>query len=886
MELLPYFSTLGVDEPPAITWLMLRSSGWPMPEQRGKLKDAAATLRATGLFDEDYYVAQLGPMAIGLDPAIHYLAIGEQMGMPPSSTFDPNYYFARHPDVAQSGMNGLMHFGLHGRAEGRTASPAEIASVGRATFDPNKANVILVVHEASRTGAPILGWNIALHLKRLYNLFTICLGDGDLTEDFAALSVELYGPFLGSRRDEVDVEYSLRNFLDARPYQYAIVNSAESRLVVEPCMRRFIPTVFVIHEFASYVDPVASLRSALDFSTAIVFPAPVVARSSEKAHPNLRARITHVMPQGVVALPTRDGEPQEQNGERSILCQLAAKHDQGEIFLVLGAGSVHLRKGVDLFLATAAAVLRRQPGRVTHFLWLGAGYHPLDDHHYSAYLQEQLERSGLTEHVTILEPVADLESIYRIADVFFLSSRLDPLPNVTIDAAVRGIPVICFKGASGMADLMLESSATALGVVEHLDVEAASRVIVDLANDNNLRDRLAKAMVALARANFDMEGYVARLDSIGKAAACQMEQRRADAEILRADTTFDQDMFLGPCDTVETRELTIARYLAIGSARGWDTPLEQDNLLRRPSPGFNPRIYADAHERGLIGAIDPLADFVRRGKPAGPWQIEVLRPDDASGPATSADRLRLALHAHFFYSELCLDFLAHLGVNQRDCDLFVSTDSPKKAEQLRRVLGAYSKGRVEIRIMPNKGRNFGPLLTGFADELNDYDLIGHVHSKRSLSSAQHSSHYNWGDGWREFLWQNVIGGLHPMLDKIAAAFGREDSVGLIFPSDPHLVGWNDNCVRAREIALRMGWRGDLPNHFDFPLGSMFWMRREALRPLLDLRLNWNDYAEEPLPYDGTLVHALERLPTIACRLAGFNYAVTHVPGVSWMPAAT
>jgi lipopolysaccharide biosynthesis protein len=120
-----------------------------------------------------------------------------------------------------------------------------------------------------------------------------------------------------------------------------------------------------------------------------------------------------------------------------------------------------------------------------------------------------------------------------------------------------------------------------------------------------------------------------------------------------------------------------------------------------------------------------------------------------------------------------------------------------------------------------------------------------------------------------------------MMDRIIAAFEQQDSLGLVFPSDSKLIGWDANRVLAGKIAARIGWKGGLPDYFDFPLGTMFWIRPQALRPLLDLGLTWTDYPEEPVAYDGTLLHALERLPTMACQLAGFTHAVTHVCGVSW-----
>ena len=63
--------------------------------------------------------------------------------------------------------------------------------------------------------------------------------------------------------------------------------------------------------------------------------------------------------------------------------------------LVIGGGWVQIRKGVDLFIAVAAAVLRAQSATRFHFVWVGGGYDPITDHAYSTYLAEQIEKSEL-----------------------------------------------------------------------------------------------------------------------------------------------------------------------------------------------------------------------------------------------------------------------------------------------------------------------------------------------------------------------------------------------------------------------------------------------------------------------------------------------------------
>jgi glycosyltransferase involved in cell wall biosynthesis len=884
----PYFASIGEYGPAAITWLCLRSAGWPMYGSRSAIEFRAHRIRQSSFFNDSYYVAQLGTAAKDLDPAVHYVAVGERLGLAPSPEFDPNYYLGTNPDVASAGINCLLHFIDYGCTEGRLPKAADVRRVGRAEFDSAKENLILVVHDTTRTGAPILGWNLASSFARRFNVFTIRLGEGELASHYLDVSVEVYGPFPGKRRNPIDLEYSLKSFLRERKYAFAIVNSSESRMAIEPLIRNFVPTLFLIHEFASGVKPLSTFNAALDWSTEVVFSAPMVARSAQDTHQNLAARSVRILPQGVTKQPSgQANNPNDESASRTI-ARLAAKREKDGTFIVLGVGLVQIRKGVDLFLSAAAAIARRHPQRPIHFLWVGDGYRPKDDMNYSVYLQEQIDRSGLSEHVTFTGVMSDVTPAYRIADAYFLCSRLDPLPNSAIDAAITGTPVVCFREASGIADLLLDDPATALGVVDHLDSEAAAQVVLDLASDHAFYERVSHSTRRLARGVFDLEGYFEKLEALGKSTSCGMRQREADFATLAEHPAFDQDMFLGTSRIVEPREKTIHRYLAFSAAHGWNEPPEFDSCLRRPAPGFNPRVYAAAHRESLRQKADPFADFLRRGEPAGPWQTRVVRPNDAGESPVPSGKLRVALHAHLYSPEVCPEFIAHLAPNKTGCDLLITTSERARIDWLTRYMSGYVRGKVIIRVVPSRGGDLGSLLTEFATQLNDYDVIGHIHSELGPPIGQPdsgtSADNGQGDSQREFLWQNLVGGLYPMMDRILAAFAQDENLGLIFPSDPHLAGCDRDRDCAEKLAARIGWTEPLPDHFDFPLGNMFWIRRAALQPLLNLRLKWDQYPEEPLPSDGTLLHALERLTPFACQAAGFQLAVTHVPGITWSPA--
>jgi lipopolysaccharide biosynthesis protein len=200
---------------------------------------------------------------------------------------------------------------------------------------------------------------------------------------------------------------------------------------------------------------------------------------------------------------------------------------------------------------------------------------------------------------------------------------------------------------------------------------------------------------------------------------------------------------------------------------------------------------------------------------------------------------------------------------------------------LRKATAQYRRGEVDIRVFPNRGRDIGAFLAAFGEDIaSRYAIVGHVHGKRSPTvGGQADPHL--GDRWREFLWQNLLGERHAMMDAVIARMAADRTLGLVFPDDPHLCDWRENRDNAQALAARIGMTAALPPFFDFPVGTMFWARSAALKPLFDLKLAWDDYPPEPLPYDGTILHAIERLLPFVAQHAGYRVATTHVPGVTW-----
>ena len=115
------------------------------------------------------------------------MIVGERMGFAPSERFDPAYYNDRNPNLGRSCL--LAHYVTHGsgRAAGRSAS-RQRSHVDTSRIDPKRETILVVSHEATRTGAPILAYNIVKRLSPQYNVVTVLLSGGNIVPAFATVS--------------------------------------------------------------------------------------------------------------------------------------------------------------------------------------------------------------------------------------------------------------------------------------------------------------------------------------------------------------------------------------------------------------------------------------------------------------------------------------------------------------------------------------------------------------------------------------------------------------------------------------------------------------------------------------------------------------------------
>ncbi|SMD10701.1 glycosyltransferase [Primorskyibacter flagellatus] len=495
----------GIGAPAAFVARSARS-GWVYPTVDAMRYDADS-LHDCAVFDPDYYSQQANLTDDGINPAEHYVTAGVQVGLATSPEFSTEHYIMCNMDLATARVVPAVHFDKYGRSEGRVAHSTitEHSEEAKVTHNSERPTVLVMSHEASRTGAPIVALNIVRTLAETHNVISWIDADGPLREDFGEISTRLLAGY-GTRQD---MQAILEGIQRDTGLKVAIVSSVVSSFAVLPLRLAGVPTISLIHEFADYVAPFGKMSRMALYSDISVFPAKLVRAACTREIDALglgpvpeRLRIR---PQGY---NVAGGDQKVDLDAQDILDLIDAPADPSRRRIMFGAGWVQPRKGVDLFLQVAAA-LKDDPDYNWRFIWVGGNYHPDTDMGVSIFLAHQMREAGLSSQMTFLPEQKTLDPFWEISDIFLMSSRLDPYPNVALEALYHSVPVVCFEGATGIAELK-ETYPFAVQAAPFADIEGAAQHVRKLVHPKAGK-KFSGAVGKKMRAHLSFETYVSDL---------------------------------------------------------------------------------------------------------------------------------------------------------------------------------------------------------------------------------------------------------------------------------------------------------------------------------------------------------------------------------------
>ena len=426
-----------------------------------RLRVEIALVRASGRFDETYYLATYPDVATaGNNPIRHFCERGWREKRDPGPWFDTSFQTkaARPP-----GINPLVQWQVWGRWLGR---PATYAQVERLRCHPpqvdfGKPDVVMVMHECTRTGAPIFLRSLARQWRDRHGLqihfLVLAYGSllDELCDEFACTLV----PTLPVGRRALLLEAGL---MSSRSVFY--FNSAASLKAVGWLAWHKGPKIVHLHEIGETLD---MYRQDL---VEVLRSAPTVVTVNAKARSQVEA-MTDVVSDRIFIIP-----PAVELREPCLTAAVDGPR------LIVGCGTASLRKGADLFCEVAAR-LRGSPLSDVRFVWVGR--------EGDAGMSELIERLGLHDIVSLVGEVDDPRLWFERAALLLLPSREDPYPLVCLEAAECGLPTVCFDERAGGIGAFVGGDAGV--VVPSFDVDAMADAVARLLEDPTLLPKLGAA---------------------------------------------------------------------------------------------------------------------------------------------------------------------------------------------------------------------------------------------------------------------------------------------------------------------------------------------------------------------------------------------------------
>lgn len=238
---------------------------------------------------------------------------------------------------------------------------------------------------------------------------------------------------------------------------------------------------------------------------------------------------------------------------------------------------------------------------------------------------------------------------------------------------------------------------------------------------------------------------------------------------------------------------------------------------------------------------------------------------------------KIALVLHIYYIELAEFCRKYVESVPDYVDVFITVPDERRLQVAKAVFKDIPN-KTEFRITGNIGRDVAPFIVGCRDVIENYELICKVHGKKVYQVKPMSL----GESWAYECFENLLGN-RCVTENIIALFENDPRLGIVSPPIPHhgpyypTIGkgeWGENYKIVEKLAKKLNINVDInrkkePNA---PLGSMFWVRTAALKPLFRHNWKYSDMPKEPIADDNTVLHGIERLYPFSAQEAGYYCA--------------
>ena len=666
----------------------------------------------------------------------------------------------------------------------------------------SKKNLLIISHDTSLTGAPIVALNLAKHFKKKYNTHIFFLHEnGSLYKYANKLGISYtVNSFI---RHPLFLEYQVKKLKKIFRPDYIIASSVESRYPL-----RFVDfhsnITTLIHEFPGYLaDNIVEDTS--HYSDNVVFSSKLQKSLFLQAGVNktyFENNCSYVIPQGKCSLFSGKNKKSKTTDEIS---RIKAQNHKNK--LILGAGTLQYRKGVDLFCEVAQLINNNN----FIFIWIGL-YHESDP--FYIYIQSQIKLLGLEKRFYIFQPIDDFDEVIKLVDIFLCTSRSDPLPNTVIDAYLLKKPVFLFRRKTGFEDFLTKNQYADIFTSEITNLDNMAKSILNFVKFNKIKkEKIINEIYKQATIAFSFNDYANKIEKI-----------------------FLNNDFSNVKSSNQNLNYGKKKYL-----------------------NFNHEAYFYWNKNKLLSS-NLYKDYTLKNYPKSKyWTNNLLNLSPNSKEANKDTNV--AIHIHVYYIDLLAEILNRINLNLTSADVYISYTNHSLYENIMKLTKRYHINSPQIKLVKNLGRDISHFYCAFGSQLNSYDCIGHFHTKKTPYITN-----NLSSSWRNFLLNSLLGFKKiNSMDQIIAQMSNNHEIGLVAAGDFYATGWSKNIFNIDKFVSKFKLKPIIKDYcLSFPNGSMFWMSSKIYSSMQHKFGRYDIYEPEPLPNDGSFIHFLERYISYDC----------------------
>lgn len=294
--------------------------------------------------------------------------------------------------------------------------------------------------------------------------------------------------------------------------------------------------------------------------------------------------------------------------------------------------------------------------------------------------------------------------------------------------------------------------------------------------------------------------------------------------------------------------------------------------------------YIDEHTDYDTGLIwDALLQSYNIRNVAQTMHLDYVLPSRAENPRKAKASLRSAFIFHVYFLDLLHNTFHYISQIPDETDLYITT-MEEKIEPIRQaMLQAGLNRQVTFIPVKNRGRDVSALLVGARDVVNSgkYDVIGFAHDKKSSQNQETGHNGTETEGFSYKLMENTLGS-QAYVRNVLTLFADNPRLGLACPPPPYHAlyfahtmpnDWGPNFDITKELLerrLHLHVPLDKTKGTRSAMGSCYWFRVEALKPLFDYQWKYEDFLPEgKMGADGSISHAIERANGYIAQSQGF-----------------